>query len=535
MLKLLNHPGLTHYRILIMDTSSSAELDGGGIATPSMSSAHGYAFVPSLHLMTEVEAPRSGTSISVYSNPIIGTSPAVMGYSFVPPFHLIQEVDSKPNTSGKSSTPKASSGMLMEKTFYKNISNTLPIKIKQISYNSDELETPRNGSLSQMYRKTHRMHQEFENWNRDIAKQVDHWMKDKPVQSGFYSSLSTQRVPRFSNSNIVKRKKLQKKRLKIKDLDDKKTSRASTVRGSDSDFSVDSETFRSRRSNNGRPPLSKSFPSSKDAPDDETSVFGSIHNEIEFKKRYRRMFDLNKHLQFVNSTNGLMGKKIFKKTHHLPPMNRQLQEARKPQKLECSELFAITTVQQSNDPSEITTPSTQKVFTSTETSELSDNSGFGQSQPSSREINTISGKKAVEAEKHSNFLRQTNKPSKPEVFKFGKLPKISNNKEMNSDKDRYSSKDSMDSKSITTRLNDSLQKCASWVSETDSVNGEYAEVREMKVTINIKYKSAEKGKMITNESSGIIKDTAVNLTPFDKTKNMTEITEHEHFPGMLSE
>ncbi|XP_062574302.1 uncharacterized protein LOC134236144 isoform X2 [Saccostrea cucullata] len=519
------------FGILIMDASSSVDLDAGGIATPSMSSAHGYAFVPSLHLMTEVEDPRATTSISVYSNPIIGASPAVMGYSFVPPFQLIQEVDSKPNTSGKPPTPKASSGLLMEKTFYKNISNTLPIKIKQISYNSDELETPRNGSLSQMYRKTPRMQQEFENWNKDIAKQVDHWMKDKPAQSGFYSSLSTKRAPRFSNSNIVKRKKLQKKRLKLKDLDDTKTSGGSTVRGSDSDFSVDSETFRSRRSYNGRPPLSKSFPISKDAPDDETSVFGSIHNEIEFKKRYRRMFDLNKHLQFVNSTNGLMGKKIFKKTHHLPPMSTQLQEARKPQKLECSELFAITTVQQSNDPSEITTSSTQKVFTSTETSELSDNSVFGQSQSSSRDI----GQKVVEAEKHINFLRQTNKPFKPEVFKFGKLPKISNNKEVNSDKDRYSSKESMDSKSITTRLNDSLQKCASWVSETDSVNGEYAEVREMKVTINIKYKSADKGKTKTNELSGGLKDNAVNLTPFDKTKNMTEITEHEHFRGMLSE
>jgi hypothetical protein len=116
-----------------MEACPSSELDAGGIATPSLSSAIGYAFVPSLHLMPDVDGPRSVTSLSIQSNPTIRTSPAIMGYSFVPPFHLIQEVDSKPNTSGNSekcSGKKVSSGLLMEKTFYKNISNTLPIKIR---------------------------------------------------------------------------------------------------------------------------------------------------------------------------------------------------------------------------------------------------------------------------------------------------------------------------------------------------------------------------------------------------------------------
>lgn len=120
-------------RLVIMDACSSSDLDGGGIATPSRSSAVGYAFVPTFHLMTDVDDSHSGTSLSVHSSPVIRASPAVMGYSFVPPFQLIQEVDSKPNTcdnSTKPTSPKNSSNLLMEKTFYKNISNTLPIQIK---------------------------------------------------------------------------------------------------------------------------------------------------------------------------------------------------------------------------------------------------------------------------------------------------------------------------------------------------------------------------------------------------------------------
>lgn len=224
-----------------------------------------------------------------------------------------------------------------------------------------------------MHRKIPKLHQDFEHWNKDIAKQVDHWMKNKPVQSsGFLSSLTTQKVPFASNSQIVKRKRVQKKRFRIKDIDDAVTSKTSTARGSESDYSVESDTFRSRRSYNVRPSKARSLSSDKN----DASVFGSIHNEIEFKKRYRRMFDLNKHLQFVNSTNGLMGKQISKKTHHLPPMT--LKPEKKPQKLECSELFAITTVQQSNDPNDVSTPSTQNIFQSVETSDMTD-SGLGQS------------------------------------------------------------------------------------------------------------------------------------------------------------
>lgn len=119
-----------------MDACPSSELDGGGISTPSRSSAIGYAFVPTFHLMTEVDGSISGgTSMSVHSSPVTHAhaSPAIMSYSFVPPFQLIQEVDSKPNTSEfptKPPTPKAPAVMLMEKTFYRNMSNNMPIKIK---------------------------------------------------------------------------------------------------------------------------------------------------------------------------------------------------------------------------------------------------------------------------------------------------------------------------------------------------------------------------------------------------------------------
>ncbi|XP_056001207.1 uncharacterized protein LOC125654931 isoform X3 [Ostrea edulis] len=401
------------------------------------------------------------------------------------------------------------------------------LSLGQISYNSDEMETPRQITMSQMHRKNHRVQKEFETWNKDIAKQVDHWMKDKPVQSGFLGSLSTQRAPLVSKSQSVKRKKLQKKRFRMKDNDD-----AMTSRDSESEFSLDSETFRSRRSR-GRPPVSKSLSSSKDNANDTTSVFGSIHNEIEFKKRYRRMFDLNKHLQFVNSANGLMGKQILRKTHRLPPMTKEL--AKSPQKLECSELFAITTVQQSNDPSDFKTPSTQNVYHSLESTDLTD-SGYDQTQLSSREVNTSSRKDLLDDDRHSNMSWRPNKTSKPEVFKFGKLPKISNNTiETNSSRDRLSTKDSVEMKSITTRLNDSLQKCASWVSETDSVNDEFSEVREMKVTINIKYKAEDRDKRKSKKSLVVMDDTSLNLTPFDKAKNMSKVNEQENFPGMLSE
>lgn len=247
------------------------------------------------------------------------------------------------------------------------------------------------------------------------------------------------------------------------------------------------------------------------------------------------MFDLNKHLQFVNSTNGLMGKQISKKTHHLPPMT--LKPEKKPQKLECSELFAITTVQQSNDPNDVSTPSTQNIFQSVETSDMTD-SGLGQSQLSSREINTTSWKDTTDDEGHANFSWRNQKTFKPEVLKFGKLPKISSsNTNNNSNKDEYSSPEHLDTKSITKRLNDSLQRCASWVSESDSVNGEYAELREMKVTINIKYKpDGNKGKKpMHTKLSKSVEDMSVNLTPFDRAKHLKHMDDDEKCHALLSE
>nr|XP_022299995.1 uncharacterized protein LOC111108417 isoform X3 [Crassostrea virginica] len=401
------------------------------------------------------------------------------------------------------------------------------LSLGQISYNSDELETPRNCTMSQMQRKVPKIHQDFDNWNKDIAKQVDHWMKNKPVQSGLLKSFTAQKVPLASNSQIIKRKKLQKKRLRLKDNDDSVTSKASTARGSESDYSVESDNFRRRRTHNLRHSKVKSL----SVDNNDASVFGSIHNEIEFKKRYRRMFDLNKHLQFVNSTNGLMGKNILKKTHRLPPMT--MKPENKPQKLECSELFAITTVQQSNDPSEITTSSSQNLIRSVESTDTSD-SGICQSQLSSKEVNQTP-KEIVAAERHASSWR-SQKPFKPEVFKFGKLPKISNN-EMDLKNEETSNRDFVDTKSITKRLNDSLQRCASWVSDSDSVHGEYAEMREMKVTINIKYKTD--GRKERRKKQTIFPDSAddmsVNLTPFDRAKNLEHIADDEKCPAMFSE
>lgn len=64
----------------------------------------------------------------------------------------------------------------------------------------------------------------------------------------------------------------------------------------------------------------------------------SVHDEIEFQKRYRRLFDLNKHLQFVNSSL-VSGKNI---NNQLPPIG--------PESASNFGMFEINSVQKHNDP-----------------------------------------------------------------------------------------------------------------------------------------------------------------------------------------
>jgi NifB/MoaA-like Fe-S oxidoreductase len=63
-----------------------------------------------------------------------------------------------------------------------------------------------------------------------------------------------------------------------------------------------------------REQLNRSFEKSSN----NNTRFGSIHDELEFRKRYKRISDLKNHLQFVNGSY-LSGKNIIAEERKLAP------------------------------------------------------------------------------------------------------------------------------------------------------------------------------------------------------------------------
>ena len=76
--------------------------------------------------------------------------------------------------------------------------------------------------------------------------------------------------------------------------------------------------------------------------------FGSLYDELEFERRYKKVFDLNKHIHFVHS-NFVSGQRVYKR-NKLPPIGHIPSVGSDP--AESQDIFAIMSVQRFNHPDE---------------------------------------------------------------------------------------------------------------------------------------------------------------------------------------
>ncbi|KAL4226093.1 hypothetical protein ACF0H5_014081 [Mactra antiquata] len=74
--------------------------------------------------------------------------------------------------------------------------------------------------------------------------------------------------------------------------------------------------------------------------------FGSLYDELEFERRYKKVFDLNKHIHFVHS-NFVTGQRIYKR-NKLPPIGHIPSIQSDP--TDGQDIFAIMSVQRFNHP-----------------------------------------------------------------------------------------------------------------------------------------------------------------------------------------
>ncbi|XP_060599825.1 uncharacterized protein LOC132753384 isoform X1 [Ruditapes philippinarum] len=74
--------------------------------------------------------------------------------------------------------------------------------------------------------------------------------------------------------------------------------------------------------------------------------FGSLYDELEFERRYKKVFDLNKHIHFVHS-NFVSGQRVYKR-NKLPPIGHIPSIGSDP--TDSQDIFAIMSVQRFNHP-----------------------------------------------------------------------------------------------------------------------------------------------------------------------------------------
>lgn len=76
--------------------------------------------------------------------------------------------------------------------------------------------------------------------------------------------------------------------------------------------------------------------------------FGSLYDELEFERRYKKVFDLNKHIHFVHS-NFISGQRLHKRSK-LPPIGHIPSVQSDP--MDSRDIFAIMSVQRFNHPAD---------------------------------------------------------------------------------------------------------------------------------------------------------------------------------------
>lgn len=205
--------------------------------------------------------------------------------------------------------------------------------------------------------------------SHDIVKQVETWMKNQRFSEQY--APSTHRSQYSPGLPSERSRKRRKKKTSHKDGD-------SMMESSESEYISTAESKQSHRrlfeprdrkvpfSSGIKPPQTtklnpglkrEQFNRSFERLPNNNTRFGSIHDELEFRKRYKRISDLKNHLQFVNGSY-LSGKNIIAEERKLAPTTN----FKKYRNLESSDMFAISPIEK-HDRTKKSIPINQSVET----------------------------------------------------------------------------------------------------------------------------------------------------------------------------
>ncbi|OWF54243.1 uncharacterized protein LOC110445387 isoform X2 [Mizuhopecten yessoensis] len=314
---------------------------------------------------------------------------------------------------------------LDSQAYYKRVS-FLPLKIRQVTFLNEELGGYSNtkSTMGMPGRGKTGVHLNTDQWKKDIDRQVHSWMKTKPVHENQRVSPRQMMSPTFDGT-----RKRRQKRHRLRDAEENMETTESVTGGSESLVSVstdytkqsstDTKTSQtSMLSKTNSHTKDRKFSRSSDDLLDTPERVGKQHayNEIEYQKRYRRIYDLKKHLHFVNST-CLSGQNILKKNQRLPPMNGLTKEE---VDLTAPDLLAITSVQKHNEPESVVRYPPPTLVTTTQlTTHISPTKDFEDNQQYS---NIINHKNQSANTPETTQWQHTNR--KPELNVYDKLPRI---------------------------------------------------------------------------------------------------------------
>lgn len=361
----------------------------------------------------------------------------------------------------------------------------------QMTYNAAEDKGSMNNGSTPRNKERPILEEKY--WSTDIVKQVETWMKNQRFSEQYApsSQRSQQYTPPIQSERSLKRRR---KRQSQKD-GESGGAYTESINYTDSEIVSTAESKAIQRKfiekedkkimrNNGV----KVYPSrvesghtnrenmynkSIERPS-KNSRFGSIHDEIEFQKRYKRISDLQNHLQFVNGSY-LSGKNILveKKLAPVTDCTRRFKQ------LNPSEMFAISPLEHLN----IKTKSKQKHFL---------------------QATQVS---------HNNRYKSKKKPFPWQKFK--KLPDISpDSKPPNkalSESDVHLGdeigRDTARSGYVSSLLSQDDTKDER--AKSVVTNSSYGPYQEMKVTIHIRYKKPQSSPIDKSEDESVSETSSV--------------------------
>lgn len=225
---------------------------------------------------------------------------------------------------------------------------------QMICHNSDDKSSMNNASTNNSH---DRLNLDDKCWSTDIVKQVETWMKNQRFSEQY--APSTQRSqytpPPVTSERSRKRRK---KGHNFRETESSVNETTESINYNDSEIVSTADGKRSQKklfeprdqrnawhNNLKQQTLPKvfnghvnrdSYIKTFERPGKNTR-FGSIHDEIEFRKRYKRVSDLKNHLQFVNESY-LSGKNILSEGKRIGPVIN----SKRYKNLDPSDTFAIS-------------------------------------------------------------------------------------------------------------------------------------------------------------------------------------------------